>query len=120
MLRKLFVICALCLFALGNSLPIVISRYGGRSSATRHQYPTYSKINSCSAMKTQYKNIYAQDSLSFLDNSYNRNATNVNVCAIIGTFFMVLASFVCAVCVICFVLEIAKRIVRCVAFPFRP
>lgn len=136
MLRLLLV---LCLFAMGSSLPVVISRYSDTRRRQRYLMEERRRINTCSLARmvnpdikigqcpnntNEYKQLYT---VSLLTNYYTRNcdvfimkektsnASNYFT-AFLAASFMLLSSFVLITCLVGFIMEIYSRIARYVAF----
>jgi hypothetical protein len=148
MLRQLLVVCVLCFIALGSSIPIVISRYGGSSRQQRERYLMEErqrvntccvarmvnpdiKIGECPNIINEYKQLYARDSVCFLNNYYKHRCDIVFVkencshplCAFLGALFMstfmLTFSFTVISCICCLIKAIYVGIVSCITFMIR-
>ena len=146
----MLLVCLLCLFAIGTSLPIVISRNGGRSRRRRAAYLLEEKkrvatcctarmvnpdikIGQCPNVIREYKHLYTRDSVSFLKDYYTCRCDIVYVkpsyivgqwfVAFLGISCMLSGSFAIAICVIGLAMEAYGRLwnsIRCITFPLNP
>jgi len=146
MLTQVLVLCLLvvCLLPLGNGLPIVISRNGGRSRRRRERYILEEKlhINTCSLARlvnpdiklgecpniiNEYKQLYTRDSMSSLKNYYKGKCDILRVVQeptlvgkivglVLGIIFLSLLSLTFITLILVFIIEIYSRAVNLVLF----
>lgn len=99
MLRQLLVVCFVCLMPGGNSLPIVISRYGGRSSSGQTLGPYV------------------------IEQRRQAEANNVKLngyfCSFLAAIIMVLVSLISIACIVGLLKEMYSRIVKYAMFKMR-
>jgi hypothetical protein len=138
MSKVLFVAFALCIAALGNSIPITISRYGG-NSGRRQRREMYAleerrrsntcclarllnqniKLGKCPSIENEYKKLFERRSVSFLDDYYRHRCDVVDIveikpdyfCAFLGASCMTLASLFSLGCAVGLVKEIFSNII---------
>lgn len=138
MSRSLLLICALCVLAFVNALPVVISRYGGGSSGKRkHEMydaeenkrvntclvacavNTHITTGKCPSFTDEYKKLFTRGSTSFLEDYYRRRCDVVVIkdmkpnyfCAFLGTRCIILASLSSVACTIGLATEIFSKII---------
>ena len=145
MLTQVLVLCLLVVFLLpfGSGLPIVISRYGGRSRRRRERYIMEEKrrVNTCSVaravnpdiklgecpnIRNEYKQLYARDSFSYLKNYYKSKCDipHIKERYLVGELWgalllitlISLVSLIVVTLIVASVMEIYSRIVKIVVF----